>query len=54
MKAGHGESRCGFFWLKDQEVSTEYEEVSLDTFLGILKAWKRWQRKRKERTRDGK
>jgi hypothetical protein len=35
--AGHGESRCGFFWLKDQAVSTEYEEVLLDTFLGILK-----------------
>jgi hypothetical protein len=35
--AGHGESRCGFFWLKDQAVSTEYEEVSLDTFIGILK-----------------
>jgi hypothetical protein len=34
--AGHGESRCGFFWLKDQAVSTEYEEVSLDTFIGIL------------------
>jgi CHAT domain-containing protein len=35
--AGHGESRCGFFWLKDPAVSTEDEEVSLDTFIGILK-----------------
>ena len=34
--SGHGESRCGFFWLKDQAVSTAYEEVSLDTFIGIL------------------
>ncbi len=35
--SGHGESLCGFFWLKDQAASTEYEEVSLDTFIGILK-----------------
>ena len=25
--AGHGNRRCGFFWLKSSAVSTEYEEV---------------------------
>ena len=34
--AGHGGSRCGFFWLKNQAVSTEYEEVSLEVFVKIL------------------
>ena len=35
--SGHGGSRCGFFWLKDQAVSTEYEEISIDKFVGILR-----------------
>jgi len=35
--SGHGGSRCGFFWLKDQTVSTEYEEISIDKFVGILR-----------------
>jgi hypothetical protein len=35
--AGHGELRCGFLWLKNQAASTEYEEISLDTFVQILK-----------------
>jgi len=34
--SGHGEFQCGFFWLKNQVVSTEYEQVSLDTFIRIL------------------
>jgi hypothetical protein len=34
--SGHGEFQCGFFWLKNQAVSTEYEQVSLDTFIRIL------------------
>jgi hypothetical protein len=29
--------RCGFLWLRNQAVSTEYEQISLDTFIGILK-----------------
>jgi CHAT domain-containing protein len=35
--SGHGKLRCGFLWLRNQAVSTEYEQISLDTFIGILK-----------------
>jgi GTPase SAR1 family protein len=35
--AGHGGRRCGFFWLKNQAASTEYEEISLDRFARIVK-----------------
>jgi GTPase SAR1 family protein len=35
--AGHGNRRCGFFWLKSSAVSTEYEEVPIDRMSGILK-----------------
>ena len=32
--AGHGLSKCGFFWLKDG--SKEYEMIPIDTFVKIL------------------
>jgi hypothetical protein len=35
--AGHGNRRCGFFWLKSSAVSTEYEEVPIDRLSMILK-----------------
>jgi hypothetical protein len=35
--AGHGNRRCGFFWLKSLAVSTEYEEVPIDRLSGILR-----------------
>ena len=33
--AGHGLSKCGFFWLKDG--SKEYEMIPIDTFVKILR-----------------
>jgi hypothetical protein len=35
--AGHGNQKCGFFWLKSSAVSTEYEEVPIDKLSRILK-----------------
>jgi CHAT domain-containing protein len=35
--AGHGNRKCGFFWLKSSAVSTEYEEVPIAKLSSILK-----------------
>jgi hypothetical protein len=35
--AGHGNRRCGFFWLKSSAVSTEFEEIPIDKLSMILK-----------------
>ena len=33
--AGHGDRRCGFFWLKENKL--EYEQVPIDRLVGLIK-----------------
>ena len=35
--AGHGQSQCGFFWLKNSFTATEYEAIPTDRFTGLIK-----------------